>query len=1594
MTSPLWFQNLAGATFLSTTGACKPFDADADGYCRGEAIASVFLKRMSDAVKDGNTILGRIRGTAVSQNDNCTPIFVPNAPSLSSLFGNVLEKAHMRPEDVTLVEAHGTGTPVGDPAEYESIRRVLGGRARRATPLHLGSVKGLVGHTESASGVVALIKVLLLLYHGFVPPQASFKRLSPGVKATPDDMIEINTRLEPWNSKYRAALINNYGASGSNASMVISQAYSTRKTTPSVITPGELFWLAAQDERGLREYCIRLRALLAARKSPSEIELSLANISYSLARQSNRALQVHSIFQCSSIQALESQLSDLIDGKNPSSIVPKQAQRPVILCFGGQISQSVGLDKAVFDRYGLLRNHLNRCDTILLSLGYESIFPTVFEKTPILDTVKLQTTLFAFQYSCAMSWIDCGLPIAAVVGHSFGELTAMCVSGVLSLKDTLRTIAARARLVRDTWGSDSGSMIAVEAELDDANEIIRRASAASPGEKPATIACYNGPRSFTLAGSTAAIKGIETIVQGMPGVRSKVLSVANAYHSTLVEPLEDELAKLGDGLLFTEPIYHWERATKEATDPRPLPTFFATHMRQPVFANHAFQRLHERFPSAVWLEAGSNSTITNLAGRALSQPKESHFQAVNICSSSAVQHSMDMFLALWKQGLTSHHWGHHASQAQLYDVVILPPYQFEKTRHWMELKKPEKIQQVIQQAPQPVQQIPVGLYTFVGYQGDAGSQARFRINTMVAEYKELVAGHLIAETAPICPATVQIDIVIEAFFSIRPDVVSANMQPEIHNVINMIPVCVNDSRAVWLDLTPAGNDHTWEWKIISTDAAGSHAMEHVKGQLIVRSLTDPKLVSEFSRFERIMSHKRCLDLLNDDQPDDVIQGRNMYKVFAEIVDYAEPYHGLQKLIGKGSESAGRVVKKRSAKTWLDAHLSDSFSQVGGFWVNCMTDRLPADMYIAAGFESWMRAPGTTASSPDASVWDVMALHHKVSDKSYTTDIFIYESKQGILREVILGINYARIPKATMVKTLKRLTPEQAGTGVAPSQGAQIVAPKVTVSSVPANAFTSAPAPVVFQIEAESQPKQQAAPTPAPAAPKKQKDDRILPTVANILVELTGLEAELMKIDAKLADIGIDSLMGMEMAHEIETAFKCSLDMDQLADATIIRDVVKAVASAIGVGMDGPDDSEAQDDSDDSALSTVDKTLTPSSSLTSLSDNGADEDSSSMTLPGGAVLDAFGQSKLLTDRFIEDFKCNGYMDTINPKQTQLCIALILEAFEELGCSIKSAKAGQVLPRIPFAPQHARLVTYLYEVLEADGRLVNLDGGLITRTAISAPIKSSKEIVDGLIAAYPDHNFANRLTHYCGGYLVEVLKGNMDGVKVIFGTTQGREMVSGLYGDSALNKIFYTMMQDVLTRLATLIPRNQGPLKILEMGAGTGGTTKYLVPLLAGLGVPVEYTFTDLSPSFVAQARKTYKAYPFMKFAAHDIEKPAPKDFIATQHLVVASNAVHATHSLPVSLTHIRQFLRPDGFLMMLEMTSQVRWVDMIFGLLEGWWLFDDSRPHALSHQSHWEKELHGAGYGHVDWTDGHHPENTIQRIIIAMASGPKYDRLSI
>lgn len=1582
ITNPLWFQNLAEASFLSRTGQCKSFDKSADGYCRGEGLAVVFLKRMADAVADGDQIIASLPSTLVYQNNNCTPIFVPNSPSLDKLFDEAVHNAQLQPQQISYVEAHGTGTPVGDPAEYESIRRIFGGPSR-SRHLLMGSSKGLIGHTEGTSGVVSVIKVALMVQNQVIPPQASFTAMNPALRAKPSDKIEINTQQKPWIETFRAALINNYGASGSNVSLIVTSTTSSQQAVLlNTREAKQPFWLAALDDRGIKAYAQKLQDTLKANATKFEERVTLADLSYNLARQSNRALPQSQTFSCSSIDELQHRLSATMSGTEPSAKRTVDKTRPVVLCFGGQISTSIGLDRHLYD-IQVFRKHLDHCDKICRTYGFPSIYPAIFQTTTIEDPVSLQLMLFSMQYSCAETWIECGIEPSAIIGHSFGELTCLCVSGVLTLEDTIQIVARRAAVIRDHWKTERGSMLAIEGEREEVQALMAEVNQYAPEEHHVTVACYNSDTSFTLAGPSRAIDAIHDV----SSMKMKRLNVPYAFHSTLVEPLLEHLIHSADGITFHAPKLHFEVASDIPYTSLFSASFIASHMRKPVYFSHAVQRLSKLHPSAVWLEAGSNSTVTSMAKKALSKVAHTaQFQSINITSTNGLSQLSDATVSLWRGGVDVDFWPHHRSQAPDYKLVLLPPYQFEKNRHWLELKDSPPVSTETTQAVRKEES--EGLLAFVEYLHNSTSSARYRINTASNDYQLLISGHTIARTAAICPGTLQVDMAFEAARNLRPELKEPKYLPQLKGMENSSAICVDPSRTVSIYLEARTlSDRSWNWKILSESdtTRGEAPTLHANGSIEFYTEDDEAYRIEFGKLERLVSHKNCLRLLESDAKDvEIMQGRNIYRSFADCVDYGDIFRGVDRLVGKEDTSAGHVSMPYSGKSWLDTPVSDCFCQVAGIFVNCMTSLPDSDMFVASGADQWIRTPRWNTFGCTLTNFDVYATHHRASDKLWISDVFVFDPTSGQLTEAIMGIRFFRMAKQFMARILQKLTP--------------------SLSSHAAGTSASTPERESFSPERTSA----RVGLVQEARKSTSKDnspsgDDVRSRVKSLLADLTGLQPHEVEDSTELVDIGLDSLMGMEMAREIEKKFSCSFDMHQLAEIVNIESLVDYVCSVLGVQRStaGASTSPKNGGADQANLTSKSGVVDqiPDSSLldvhplayTNGISNGIKPIQDDLALDRQTILDAFQDCKDKTDDYISQYGCAEYMDTVLPEVTQLCIALVLEAFDHLGYPIAGARKGAKLQRISSVSELQALTEYLYRMLEQTGRLIDIQNGEVVRTSVTAPSKSASELKDDLLRHYPGHAEATKLTFFTGSKLAGILTGEIDGIKLIFGTPEGKDLASALYAESKLNLLSIRQMAAIVRHTLVNVDTGKGPLRILEVGAGTGGFTSGILETLAEAQVTIEYLFTDLSSSMVASARNRFRNYPFMKFRALNIEKDAPADLLDNHHIIIAHNCVHATHSIEHSARMLHSMLRSDGFLMLMEMTSPLHWVDLVFGIFEGWWLFDDGRKHAIAHQDVWETALHSAGYGHVDWTDGHRPEANIQRVIVAHASGPQEKR---
>jgi thioester reductase-like protein/SAM-dependent methyltransferase len=374
-----------------------------------------------------------------------------------------------------------------------------------------------------------------------------------------------------------------------------------------------------------------------------------------------------------------------------------------------------------------------------------------------------------------------------------------------------------------------------------------------------------------------------------------------------------------------------------------------------------------------------------------------------------------------------------------------------------------------------------------------------------------------------------------------------------------------------------------------------------------------------------------------------------------------------------------------------------------------------------------------------------------------------------------------------------------------------------------------------------------------------------------------------------------------------------------------------------------------------------------------------------------VLDAFRYIKEASDEFIVKNKFETYCAEFMPRSEELSIAIFCNAFEELGCPIRTAAPGTRLERVQHLPRHKKVVDYIYKAFEKNAGLIEINGEEIIRTSVPCPSNQTETMLENLLRDRPAQDAELQLMRITGGAFGKCLAGKADVLPLLFGSVEGRALLTKLYATSTLSSTILQQLEVFIEKIGSRWPKDGGPLRILEVGAGTGGTTTKIVPVLARLGIPVEYTMTDVSSFFTATGRTKFKEYPFMKFKTVDIEKEPDPKLLKTQHIVLGSNVIHATRVLPVSLSNIHKMLRPDGLIIYHELTSQLLWADVIFGLVEGWWLFEDGRDHALQSPQYWEKILRSVGYGHVDWTDGTRPEAKIQNLIFAMASDPTYDR---
>jgi acyl transferase domain-containing protein len=440
------------ARMLARDGRCKTFDAAADGYVRGEGCGVVVLKRLGDAVADGDRVLALIRGTAVNQDGRSGGLTVPNGVAQEVLIKRALAASGIAPAEVGYIEAHGTGTALGDPIEMRALGSVFGAGRPAERPLVVGSVKTNVGHLESAAGVAGLIKVVLALEHGEIPPHLHFREPSPHIRWS-ELPVTVPTRLTPWPAGYdrRIAGISSFGFTGTNAHVIVEAAPAPASLPPEGGRPLHVLALSARSDEALVSVAQRMSDRLAVEPADALADVAFSantgrsHFAHRLAVVADTAAQARERLQAAAAGGLE--IAGIARG-----VLHGSARPEVAFLFTGQGSQYAGMGRGLYETQPTFRRAIERCEELLrpmLERPLSSVlYPVADEATPLDETHYAQPALFAVEYALAELWRSWGVEPGAVLGHSVGAYAAACVAGVLSWEDALRLVAARGRLMQ------------------------------------------------------------------------------------------------------------------------------------------------------------------------------------------------------------------------------------------------------------------------------------------------------------------------------------------------------------------------------------------------------------------------------------------------------------------------------------------------------------------------------------------------------------------------------------------------------------------------------------------------------------------------------------------------------------------------------------------------------------------------------------------------------------------------------------------------------------------------------------------------------------------------------------------------------------------------------------------------------------------------------------------------------------------------------------------------------------------------------------------------------------------------------------------
>lgn len=1138
------YDGLSRGSFLSKTGSCKTFDSGADGYCRGEGVGVVILKRLSDAVANRDPILAVIRSSATNHSAKAVSITHPHVETQERLYRDVLAQGGLEPAEVDYVECHGTGTQAGDGAESTSVYNALC-KVPRAQPLVIGSIKPNIGHGEAAAGVSSLIKSIMMLQRDTFLPHV-------GVKG------EINPKLPPFANKYRIAIhapfrrqegktrklmVNNFSAAGGNTSIVLEDAplnagESSLQGSEDLRT-SHVVTISAKTPASLRGNVERLRDFMVTSTSSA----TLADVAYtSTARRLHHPLR--KVYAVKSTDELVTKLEKDCAEWDESSSAAISSQKPpsVVFAFPGQGSSIVGTAKTLYESSPSFQRILGELDGLCAAQSLPSVVPTLLGEPSASEPSPLESQLCMalLEVALARLWKSWGVEPDLVIGHSLGEYAALYAAGVISAADVVFLVAKRASLMQEMCTRGTHKMLSLRKSAEDVKVALETAGLTS-----LEITCLNGPTATVVAGSEQDLQ-LFMQQQKAAGVTSVLLDVPYAFHSAQLDPILDTYENTTAGVNFVKPripVASSRLGSVVEQDGVFNSSYLARQAREPVLFSQAVidcQAAQKVDQNTLWLEMGPGSTCVSLAKQSLGTAAANALSTLD--SRKGIWEGISSTLAtLYSRGVNVNWAEFHRDYKTSLSVVSLPHYAFDLKNYWLDYtSRHDRATAAVETGV--TKQTP--RFSSACWQeieeenfGVSEASVKFVSDLNRPELAGMVHGHAVGGIS-LCPSSVYASMAFSCalyIFQRRDSALRAEEVPpmDLSDMEIFSPCVVStdvDQRQVLL-VTATQHSPTSPVELVFSTSYDDEETYRQNARCVIHLTSKAAAFSEANKNLYLIQDRA--EMLRRKEPEgDVhkLKKKMVYKLFKTVVDYSPRYFGMEDLLLNSDrpESCARLCFDTPADPENFVHNPfwiDCLAQLGGFSLNVNPPSGQDDVYISHGWQS-MRILRRLSDQEDYACYVCMQPSESQAGV-WSGDVYVYSGNTVVA--LCMGLKFKQMRRPLLYNLLGHALPSKLSPSAPPTPPTLSRSP----SAAPLSRVNTA---------------RSIGTTPFPVL-DTHKPHVSFGDILGVITEAAGLESsDVSDSSTEWSNLGIDSLLtitileqlrkltGMDLASSLFTQF--------------------------------------------------------------------------------------------------------------------------------------------------------------------------------------------------------------------------------------------------------------------------------------------------------------------------------------------------------------------------------------------------------------------------------------------------------------------------